>query len=130
MMGIGMDCIEVERIAKRLADSAFLEHVFSEKEQAELAVKQKGVKFQSAAAAFAAKEAFAKALGTGLFLYPLTEVALLHRKNGKPYLSFSGKAAQMMQKQGLFAHVTLTHTGALAMATVVLEKGAKPQTKK
>ena len=73
---------------------------------------------QTAAANFAAKEAFGKALGTGLLReFALCETEALRDENGAPYFSFSGRAAALMT-----AHLSLTHEGGTAAAFVVLER--------
>lgn len=72
---------------------------------------------------FAAKEAFGKALGTGLLReFALCEAEALRDENGAPYFSFSGRAAALMQARGLTAHLSLTHEGGTAAAFVVLER--------
>lgn len=117
IMGIGVDLVRVERIEKSLKNPRFLEKCFSEEERRELA--RKGA--QSAAACFAAKEAFAKATGWGLFEFALCEVSLLHRKNGSPYLAFSGAVAQRLEGAAYKFHVSVSHDGGFSQCFVVLE---------
>ena len=76
------------------------------------------------AANFAAKEAFGKALGTGLLReFSLEEAQALRDAGGRPYFAFSGRAAALMERRGLRAHLSLTHEGGFAAAFVVLETG-------
>lgn len=93
----------------------FLKKFYGERELAEL--EKRGVPAQSVAAAFAAKEAFSKALGTGISGFSLREVELLHEDSGKPYLFLSGSAKELAGK--LSFDVSVTHTDALASATVI-----------
>lgn len=79
------------------------------------------------AANFAAKEAFSKALGTGVRGFSLAEVSVLRDHLGAPYFAFSGEAEKQVRERGLQFSVSLTHTDELAAAFVVAwqqEKGA------
>lgn len=116
-MNIGIDTVEIKRIEAMLKKEQFLSRVFSEAEQKEFALKNN--KPQHVAAAFAAKEAFSKALGTGLCGFSLTEVSLLHYENGKPYLSFSGNALSIVEKNNLSFDVSVTHTDSIATVVVI-----------
>ena len=106
--GIGTDLCDVGRIEKSIARPAFLQHVYTPAEQ-ELIVAHTGKKqAETAAANFAAKEAFLKACGTGLSGFSMAEIA--------------GKAARFMAQNHLQAHLSLTHEAGLAGAFVVLER--------
>ena len=87
--------------------------IFSDKRRAE-----------SAAAAFAAKEAFLKAASTGLGGFALAELAVLHKPSGAPYFCFFGDAARFIEQNHLTAHLSLTHDGGLAAAYVILEQNS------
>ncbi len=118
IFGIGCDIIEIERIAN--CDKRFLEKYFTIKEQ-ELFEKRKQV--QTIAANFAAKEAFSKALGTGVRGFSLVDVEVLRDDAGKPYINLYGKAKELCKNSGIGEiFVTLSHSKELAMAYVVLEK--------
>ena len=122
VFGIGTDLCAVARMQKSLQSGAFLRHVFAPAEQAMLERLPDRRRAQSAAANFAAKEAFLKAVGTGLAGFALSEVAVLRRESGAPVLAFSGKAAAFMEENALAAHVSLTHEEGFAAAFVVLEQ--------
>ncbi len=124
--GIGVDLCEVARLEKSLASKAFVRRVFAPAEQALLASLSGTRRTQSAAANFAAKEAFLKAAGTGLSGFELTDIAVLRNENGAPYLRLSGRAAAWAAENGILARVSLTHEAGLACAFVVLEKTQKP----
>lgn len=113
----GIDLVEVDRIRKSIRNPRFLTRVFSEKERAFL--EQKGFPVQSIAAGYAAKEAFAKALGTGVRGFWLSEVSVLRGEAGEPYLEFSGKAEKLVCRDHYRFSVSLTHTDAYAAAVVV-----------
>ncbi len=117
-MQVGIDTVEIKRIEVLLENKErFLQRVFSLKEQQEF--EKSGNKSEHIAAAFAAKEAFSKALGTGIVGFNLTEVSLLHKENGKPYLEFSGKASELVEKSKLSFDVSITHTDSIATAIVI-----------
>ena len=117
-MTVGIDTVEIERIKELINNKErFLERVFSEDEIKEFSLKNN--KPEHIAASFATKEAFSKALGTGISGFKLAEVSLLHLENGKPYLKFSGNALSIVNKKGLSFDVSVTHTDSLATAVVI-----------
>lgn len=119
MIKTGIDLVEISRIQKSMENPRFLTRVFSEEELEYF--QQKGAhKIESAAANFAAKEAFSKALGTGVRGFSLREVSVLRDKLGAPFLSLSKKAAQLAQ--GYEISLSLTHTAHYASAVVILTK--------
>jgi len=115
---IGIDLAEIGRIRRSAEHPQFLTRVFSEEECAFL-LKRKDP-FPGFAANFAAKEAFAKALGTGIRGFSLNEVSVLRDERGAPYFSLSGNAQKLAE--GYHLSVSLTHTDTLAQAMVLLEK--------
>jgi holo-[acyl-carrier protein] synthase len=78
--------------------------------------------YLSLAARFAAKEAFGKALGTGLAGIVLKDVMVKNRHNGQPEIIVSGTALTALQRCGASRlHLSLTHERDNAIAMVVLE---------
>lgn len=118
MYKIGIDLVEIERIKKSIQSEHFCERVFGENELKEL--RARNMPAQSAAACFAAKEAFSKAIGTGICGFSLTEVETLHTENGKPYLHLSGNALKLAGD--LSFDISITHTRELAQAVVIAYK--------
>ncbi len=117
--GIGVDTAAVYRLEKSLLNPRFLQRVYGPEEQRLVAEKGPA----TAAANFAAKEAFGKALGTGILReFSLDEVQALRNADGAPYLAFSGRAQALMEQRGLRAHLSLTHEEGLATAFVLLEE--------
>ena len=72
----GIDLVEIKRIEKSLKNPSFLKRIYSESELSRYA--DGNIPPQSAAGAFAAKEAFLKALGVGIFDIPLYEISVMH----------------------------------------------------
>lgn len=122
MIGIGTDLCAVSRMEKAIQKAHFYERVFFEEERAYLDAKE-NARAQSAAAMFAAKEAAAKALGTGFIcgIMPWT-IQVTHTENGAPGILLHGAAKERLEAMGgRRVHVSLTHEGDMAMAFVIIE---------
>jgi holo-[acyl-carrier protein] synthase len=123
LIGTGVDLIEIERIAHSIEryGERFLHRVYTEQEIAYCNRKRAGA--ESFAARFAAKEAGAKALGTGIS-HGVTwnEFQVGREPGGRPVLELSGRARLLAQELGVKAiSLSLTHSRKLAMATVIME---------
>jgi holo-[acyl-carrier protein] synthase len=118
--GIGVDLIEVERIAKsvvKLGDR-FLSRLFHPEELAPFAShKERNVHI---AGRFAAKEAIAKALGTG-FGEKLgwLDIIIDKEASGKPTATLSKKGQKTFGK--LKIHISISHTKSNATAFAIVE---------
>lgn len=101
----------------------FLDRVFTGEEQAYCLRKRNSA--ESFAARFAAKEAGAKALGTGISQgVSWLEIEVVREPNGRPTLRFHGRAAQIAARLSFVrAALSVTHTAELAAASVVIEDG-------
>lgn len=122
ILGVGIDLCDAGRIEKSLMKQSFLDHVFAPSEQALLAALGEKRRAETAAANFAAKEAFLKAAGTGLGGFAMPELAVLRRESGAPYFALTGAASAWAAEQGVTVHISLTHERGLANAIVILEK--------
>lgn len=122
LYGVGIDLIEVERVAEKIGKKAgFRELVFSQNEIGYCELRKN--KFEHYAARFAAKEAFFKAIGTGWRNgTAFNEIEITNEENGKPTISFLGKTAIAMAelKLGKIA-VSLSHLKTVASAVVIIE---------
>jgi holo-[acyl-carrier protein] synthase len=125
IVGTGIDLVEVGRIQLSMDrfGKRFLDRVFTASEQDYCLRKRKSA--ESFAARFAAKEAGAKALGTGISHgVSWLEIEVARELGGRPTLQFHGRAAEFAARLGAArAALSITHTEALAMASVVLENG-------
>lgn len=117
MISVGTDLIEIKRISNSMKNPSFLKHILGKDEY--LFLEKKGFPEQSVAVNFCAKEAFAKALGTGIRDFQLREVELLRDENGMPYFKFSGNALKIISKMDLKFSVSATHTKEYASVVVV-----------
>ncbi|MGB8260451.1 MAG: holo-ACP synthase [Terracidiphilus sp.] len=124
IVGTGIDLTEIPRIARSLErfGQRFLDRVYTAREQA-YCLRKKRRAAESLAARFAAKEAGAKALGTGISQgVNWLEIEVGREPGGRPTLVFHGRAAERAERMGVLrASLSLTHTGDLAMASVLLE---------
>lgn len=125
IVGSGLDLVEIERIQHSVDrfGQRFLDRVFTRSEQDYCLGKRRSA--ESLAARFAAKEAGAKALGTGISHgVGWLEIEVVRAPSGKPDLRFHGRAAQMAARLGAQRWVlSLTHSTGMAAASVLLEDG-------
>jgi holo-[acyl-carrier protein] synthase len=123
VLGLGTDLIETKRVQESIDrfGERFLERVFTEGEIAYCRRKKNAG--ESFAARFAAKEAGAKALGTGISRgVNWKELEVRREMSGKPTLHLSGRAAELAEAMGVRRlQLSLTHSRELAMAVVVAE---------
>jgi len=123
IIGSGIDLVEIGRIQQSVDryGKRFLDRVYTAAEQAYCLRKRKSA--ESLAARFAAKEAGAKALGTGIsFGVSWLEIEVVRLGGGRPTLKFHGRAAQIAGRLGVTrAALSITHTDELAIASVLLE---------
>lgn len=120
-ISIGCDLVYITRFKKSLESRRFIERVFHKIEQEYCDSKKN--KAASYAARFAAKEALAKALGTGLFSQNVApnDIWIEHDIHKKPILCVSQKLKKILnQKKITHWDVSLSHHGNYAMATVVM----------
>ena len=143
IVGLGIDIVEIPRIQAILArfGMAFAQRVLHEKERALMpeipaaaapggAENTPGLARAAThlASRFAAKEAAAKALGTGFSGgIGMHDIRILRSPEGAPVLEFSGAAEKRCLKLGVSASLlSLTHEKSVAGAVVVLEAHTRP----
>lgn len=123
LVGTGIDLIEINRITHSVEryGERFLERVFTPGEIAYCSRKKNSA--ESYAARFAAKEAGAKALGTGIqHGVSWKEIEVRRLPGQRPTLHFSGRAEEFARKLGVKnISLSLTHDRTVAMASVHLE---------
>lgn len=121
ILGIGLDVVRIDRIAHWVDNPSLLERFFHASEVLSL-LEKKDNPAGSLAARFAAKEAFAKAMGTGLRGFSLRDIEVRNDGNGRPHLFLHGRAKEaFVAAGGASVHVSLTHERDNALAVVVIE---------
>ncbi|OYY99197.1 MAG: holo-ACP synthase [Methylophilales bacterium 16-45-7] len=122
--GIGTDIVEVERIESSLSQfgDAFAKRILDEQEM--VSYQASNIKPRFLAKRFAAKEAFSKALGTGIRgVVSFQNIAVSHDELGKPILVLAQELMYFLhEKQIAHMHVTISDEKNLAAAFVVLEQ--------
>ncbi|WP_175986475.1 holo-ACP synthase [Bacillus sp. Marseille-Q1617] len=113
--GIGLDIIEIKRIQQTVErQPKLIKRVLTVNEQDELAALTGSRSVEFIAGRFAAKEAFAKANGTGIgHDLSFQDIEISKDENGKPFFS---------KPYGVNAHLSITHSREYAAAQVVIEK--------
>lgn len=121
IIGTGIDIVEVHRMGDRIRSNGFREKVFSGDEIAYC--EKQAQSAQHYAARFAAKEAFLKATGGGLWTgFDIHEIELVSDPSGKPGLKLHGKYEQMAARNHWKnIHVSLSHVKEMACAVVIIE---------
>ncbi|MDR2260594.1 MAG: holo-ACP synthase [Azoarcus sp.] len=121
--GIGADIVQVERMRAALGrhGEAFAIRILAPSEQGDWRAARDPARFLSKR--FAAKEAFGKALGTGI-APPATlhALAVAHDMRGKPFLDYDGRLAVHMEEQGLSTHLSLSDERDYVVAVAVIER--------
>lgn len=114
VVGIGLDLVELERI-QRLDErnDAFRMRVLTSRERLKYESLQGKRRHEFLAGRFAAKEAFSKALGTGIGARcAFQQIEVLNDASGRPFLRFS--------EEDVAGFVSITHTEQVAAAQVIL----------
>jgi len=120
IVGVGIDVVPVERFARALLRTpALAERLFTPDEQLTDTGGRRTA--ESLAARFAAKEALAKSLGApGGMLW--TDAEVITDAYGRPHLEVRGTVAARAKELGVTHwHVSLSHDGGIASATVIAE---------
>ena len=124
VLGLGTDLIEIERIQASIDQfgDRFLNRIFTEGEIA-YCLRKKKHSAESFAARFAAKEATAKALGTGISRgVSWKEIEVRRQPGDRPTLHLTGRAAKRAHSMGVRnIQLSLTHSREVAMAVVSVE---------
>jgi holo-[acyl-carrier protein] synthase len=121
ILGIGVDVVHVGRIRHWESVPGLVERFFHPAEAADARRRGAGESL-SLAARFAAKEAFGKALGTGLSGIRLGDIQVVNDPSGRPEIVLHGSAlARLGAVGGARVHVSLTHEGENAIAIAIIE---------
>lgn len=119
VLGIGIDIIEIHRVEKAMDRPGFVDRVFTPGEQQYL--KTRNNNSSTAAGYFAAKEATAKALGTGIGKVKWTEIEVIREEKGRPGIKLYGNAKSAMEDMGgSRILLSISHSRENAIAQVII----------
>jgi holo-[acyl-carrier protein] synthase len=125
ILGIGIDIVEIERIALIInRQPGFIERIFTVRER-ELLPEQAERKAEYVAGRFAAKEAAAKAVGTGICSrLSFQDIEIVRTESGKPAMHIASRvlAEQYPGKQNILFHLSISHSKDYAVANVMIEQ--------
>jgi holo-[acyl-carrier protein] synthase len=121
IIGIGTDIIEISRIQKALdRSSSFINKIFTKSEIEYL--DSRNMRAEFVAGKFAAKEAVAKAIGTGFIGFDFRDIEIDKTTLGKPIVILRGNAKKMDQKWGRYKiHLSISHSKENAVAYAIIE---------
>jgi len=121
VLGLGVDIVEIERFASAMERSgqAFLDRVFLPAEQAYCSAQHKPARCYGAR--FAAKEAVAKALGTGIGVQlAWRDIEIRRKASGEPFVVLHGTGEKTAQRLGVTGILlSLSHSEHYAVANAI-----------
>jgi len=112
IVATGVDIVKISRFEGKADSPAFMKKIFTQQEQDYL----KNRKTQSMAGLFAAKEAVAKALGTGFKNFYPCDIEIAHDNLGKPYVKLYGNAKKIFKKNATHPLKKRKRKGCISMA--------------
>lgn len=117
--GIGTDIIEIERIKEAINRTpSFKRKVYTEKEIEH--IEKKKNPYSSFAGRFAAKEAVAKAFGTGVRGFSLSDIEILNDNLGKPVVYLYNEIKEVAKDMKI--QISISHSREYAVSTVIIYK--------
>lgn len=122
IVGTGVDIVEIERIGKALSryGDRFIERLLTASELESW--RGRGARLETLAGYWAAKEAVAKALGTGFAGFCLRDIVITHDSLGRPRATFTGGAASLVSELEITQMwVSISHSASYAVATAIAE---------
>ncbi|WLR51051.1 holo-ACP synthase [Bacillus tianshenii] len=112
--GIGLDIVELQRIKRMVEKERFVLRILTNQEREKFQKLEGHRKVEFLAGRFAAKEAYAKAVGTGIGAnLSFQDIEILNNEYGKPILYHKSKE---------IVHVSITHSQEYAAAQVIIEE--------
>jgi holo-[acyl-carrier protein] synthase len=121
ILGIGVDIVEIKRIKVIVEkNKSFLRKIFNEEEIEYF--EKRMLRPEYVAGSFAAKEAVAKALGTGFRGFGFKDIIITRNALGKPEVTLLGMAKEIALQKGEYTfHLSISHGQDSAIAYAVIE---------
>jgi len=128
VIGIGIDAVSIDRIRRAASPGErglrFRARIFTAGERRVCEARKDPA--ECFAARFAAKEAVMKALGADGISFAFRDIEVVRSASGPPQVVLHGRVAERASLLGVGAiHLSLTHAAPLALASVVIEEGAR-----
>ena len=125
ILGIGIDLTEIKETEESIQSETFVRRVYTPAEMQ--SVERYLNKAEHLAGKFAVKEGFMKAIGAGIRQEVwFTQIEVLNDESGKPQVRVSGEAEKRLEELGAKQiHVSISHSGGMAVAVVILEGQSK-----
>lgn len=124
IIGIGLDICEIKRIAGAIEGERFLARIYTNAERTRIENASDLRRGEIAAGLFAAKEAVAKALGTGFIGFGFGDIEIIPNVARQPECHLHGGAAvRFEQIGGTRLFISITHEAGMAAATAIIEGG-------
>jgi holo-[acyl-carrier protein] synthase len=123
VVGVGVDAIEIDRVGRAIERTPRLvDRLFTAREQGHCSRAIGRRRMARFAARFAAKEAVAKALGTGVVGFAFRDIEIVNGDLGAPVVVLDDRAQAVATRAGVTKlHVSLSFTGDTAVATAIAE---------
>ncbi len=122
IIGIGTDICDITRFADDDTRARLMKRFYAP-EECEYVASRGRAGADSAAGIFAAKEALAKALGTGFSGIAPEDICVTHDEKGAPHYKTEGRLREIMDKMGIDTlHLSISHDGNMAVAFCVAER--------
>ena len=122
ILGVGIDVVHPQRLRRWQKIPGLLERFYHSEELAQCRKRAGDAAVLSLAARFAAKEAFGKALGSGLAGLSLRDMAVMNNPLGKPELQLTGSAKAALERLGgTRVFISLSHEKEAVLAMCVIE---------
>jgi len=121
IIGTGIDIVEIARLKGKDKDDAFLSRIYTDNELKYILKKIDNT--PSLASHFAAKEAFLKALGTGIgYGFSTKDIEVAHDEKGKPFYVLSDNVySSFLDKKNIKTHLSISHDKNYAVAFAIIE---------
>ncbi|MDK2801936.1 MAG: holo-ACP synthase [Oscillospiraceae bacterium] len=114
----GIDIVDIDRISSSLKRKNFLTRIFSE-EEIKL-FKSKNFSHKTIAGNFASKEAFFKAIGTGIIDFSFKYISILRNINGSPYIKIDNYLKNKININLSNTSISISHEKKYAIASIII----------
>ncbi|MGL4522406.1 MAG: holo-ACP synthase [Bacilli bacterium] len=121
ILGMGIDAVDINRISKLAQhNDRFVKRILTEEELSLYNAHNEKRKVEFLSGRYAAKEAFSKAIGTGIGKhFSFHDVSVMRNSLGAPYILLHNKDLDVKEDN---IHISITHTDEIAFAQIIISK--------